>query len=231
MKLVQNLPVRQWNKTEKEWRVPRLASKSLEQLDQVIWTDKAKLAKQNVEATILKLVDLKFQEGESDGLLRPYQTVGVEFLTFAKKGLLADDMGLGKSIQAIKAALDVSANKVLVLCPASLKWKWADEFKKHFNIDAFVVSGTKNERRAVWKSNAKYRKDGTLKKVVTKDHPDCDDCENYKSTIKFDKEGHIKSAKNNKTKNKHKKSTQRLSRAKWIKRDMTPYEDLAGESW
>ena len=156
LKLVQNLPVRQWNKTEKEWRVPRLASKSLEQLDQVIWTDKAKLAKQNVEATILKLVDLKFQEGESDGLLRPYQTVGVEFLTFAKKGLLADDMGLGKSIQAIKAALDVSADKVLVLCPASLKWKWADEFKKHFNIDAFVVSGTKEERRAVWKSKAKY---------------------------------------------------------------------------
>ena len=82
-----------------------------------------------------------------------------------------------------------------------------------------------------WKSNAKYRKDGTLRKVVTKEHEDCDDCDNYKSTIKFDKDGHIISAKNNKTKNKHKKSTQRLSRAKWIRRDMTPYEDLAGESW
>ena len=82
-----------------------------------------------------------------------------------------------------------------------------------------------------WKSKAKYRKDGTLKKVITKDHLDCDDCENYKSTIKFDKEGHIKSAKNNKTKDKYKKSTQRLSRAKWIKRDMTPYGGLAGERW
>ena len=156
LKLVQNLPVRSWNKSEKEWRVPRLASKSLEQLTEATWTDKAKIAKQNVEDTILKLVDLKFQEGKSDGLLRPYQAVGVEFLTFAKKGLLADDMGLGKSIQAIKAALNVADDKVLVLCPASLKWKWADEFKKHFDIDAFVVSGTKEERRAVWKSQAKY---------------------------------------------------------------------------
>ena len=161
LKLVQNLPVREWNKSAKEWRVPRLASKSLEQLGPprtvpATWTDAAQTAKRKVEDTILKLVDLKFQEGESDGLLRPYQTVGVEFLTFAKKGLLADDMGLGKSIQAIKAALDVSANKVLVLCPASLKWKWADEFKKHFNIDAFVVAGKKEERRAVWKSKAKY---------------------------------------------------------------------------
>jgi SNF2 family DNA or RNA helicase len=161
LKVVQNLPVREWNKSTKEWRVPRLASKSLEQINPprtvpATWTDAAKTAKQKVEETILKLVDLKFQEGESDGLLRPYQTVGVEFLTFAKKGLLADDMGLGKSIQAIKAALNVSAKKVLVLCPASLKWKWADEFKKHFNIDAFVVAGTKPERRAVWKSDAQY---------------------------------------------------------------------------
>ena len=104
LKLVQNLPVRHWVKPDQEWRVPRLASKSLEQLENATWTEKAKIAKQTVENTILKLVDLKFQEGESDGLLRPYQTVGVEFLTFAKKGLLADDMGLGKSIQAIKAA-------------------------------------------------------------------------------------------------------------------------------
>ena len=82
-----------------------------------------------------------------------------------------------------------------------------------------------------WKSRAKFRKDGTLKKVITKDHEACEDCEDYKSTIKFDKDGHIISARNNQTKNKYKKSTQRLSKAKWIQRDMTPYQGLAGESW
>ena len=68
------------------------------------------------------------------------------------------------------------------------------------------------------KSKAKWRKDGTLKKVVTKDKET-----GYRSKIKFDKEGRIKSAKNNKTKNKYKKSKQRLSKAKWVKEDMAKY--------
>tara|TARA_R110002051_G_scaffold59801_1_gene109673 strand:- start:109 stop:681 length:573 start_codon:yes stop_codon:yes gene_type:complete len=68
------------------------------------------------------------------------------------------------------------------------------------------------------KSKAKWRKDGTLKKVVTKDKET-----GYRSVIRFDKEGRIKLAKNNRTKNKHKKSKQRLSRASWIKEDMDVY--------
>jgi len=82
-----------------------------------------------------------------------------------------------------------------------------------------------------WKSNSKFRRDGTLKKVVTRNNKKCKDCEPYKSVIRFDKSGHIKSARNSETKNKYKKSTQRLSKAKWIKRDMTPYQDLGGKKW
>ena len=63
LKHVQDLPIRQWDKPKSFWKVPRLASKSLEQLEGTTWTDKAKVAKGVVEATILKLVDLKFQEG------------------------------------------------------------------------------------------------------------------------------------------------------------------------
>tara|TARA_R110001606_G_C14964768_1_gene602346 strand:+ start:91 stop:456 length:366 start_codon:yes stop_codon:yes gene_type:complete len=84
-----------------------------------------------------------------------------------------------------------------------------------------------------WKSDAKWRKDGTLKKVVTKSKRGSGNKEHkgifkggrYKSVIKFDEEGKIKSAKNNRTKNKNKKKVQRLSRAKWITRDLTPYDD------
>ena len=88
-----------------------------------------------------------------------------------------------------------------------------------------------------WKTKAKYRKDGTMKKVVTKAKRGSGNPEsrswlqgvfgknNYKSVIKFDKEGKIKSAKNNRTKNKHKKSPQRTKRSKWIARDLTPYND------
>lgn len=72
------------------------------------------------------------------------------------------------------------------------------------------------------KSKAKWRKDGTLRKVVT-----TDDETGYRSVIRFDKEGHIKSAKNNQTDNKHKKSTQRLSGSNWIDEDMSIYSNNA----
>ena len=69
-------------------------------------------------------------------------------------------------------------------------------------------------------SKSKWRKDGTLKKVVTRDRKT-----GYRSIIRFDKEGRIKSAKNNQTKNKHRKSVQRLSKAQWIKEDMSKYSN------
>ena len=68
------------------------------------------------------------------------------------------------------------------------------------------------------KSKAEWRKDGTLKKVIT-----VDDETGYRSVITFDKEGHIESARNNQTDNKHKKSIQRLSRSAWINEDMAIY--------
>ena len=54
-----------------------------------------------------------------------------------------------------------------------------------------------------WKSNPKFRRDGTLKKVVTRNNKKCKDCEPYKSVIRFDKSGHIKSARNSETKNRY----------------------------
>ena len=84
-----------------------------------------------------------------------------------------------------------------------------------------------------WKTKVKYRKDGTFKKVVTKSNKGSGNKEHkgmfeggaYKSVIKFDDEGRIKSAKNNRTKNKHKKKVQRLSKSSWIERDLTPYNN------
>ena len=85
-----------------------------------------------------------------------------------------------------------------------------------------------------WKSKLKTRKDGTFRKVVTKskrgsgnpEHKGLFSGGRYKSVIKFDKSGKVISAKNNRTKNKHKKDPRRISRASWIKRDMTPYDDM-----
>lgn len=62
--------------------------------------------------------------------LFPYQVEGAKFLATVKRGLLADDMGLGKSAQAITACDLLGASKVAVVCPASLKQNWYREFER-----------------------------------------------------------------------------------------------------
>lgn len=65
-----------------------------------------------------------------------YQRAGVAFMAnqFAKQNkgtLLADQMGLGKTIQAVGLInYDDSINRVLIVCPATLKFNWCDELRK-----------------------------------------------------------------------------------------------------
>lgn len=61
--------------------------------------------------------------------LRPYQEIGVRFLAARTAALLADEQGLGKTIQAIGAVAALKARKVLVVCPAGLKLNWKREFE------------------------------------------------------------------------------------------------------
>ena len=60
--------------------------------------------------------------------LFPFQEDGVKFLTTHKEALLADEMGLGKTAQAIIACDKLKARKILIICPASVKYNWLTEF-------------------------------------------------------------------------------------------------------
>lgn len=60
----------------------------------------------------------------------PYQIDGAAFLASRKRALLADDMGLGKSAQAILAAKEVNAFMVVVVCPASVVQNWHREIER-----------------------------------------------------------------------------------------------------
>jgi len=73
------------------------------------------------------------------GKLRPYQERGVAWLAFLERwGLgacLADDMGLGKSIEFIAFLLhlqeqDLLENPTLLICPTSVLSNWEKEVKK-----------------------------------------------------------------------------------------------------
>ncbi|MFL6871058.1 MAG: SNF2-related protein, partial [Candidatus Azotimanducaceae bacterium] len=74
----------------------------------------------------------------------PYQFKPVlNLLDSPSKGLLiADEVGLGKTIEAgliwteLRSRLD--ANKLLVVCPAMLREKWVRELRKRFGVQAVI---------------------------------------------------------------------------------------------
>jgi SWI/SNF-related matrix-associated actin-dependent regulator 1 of chromatin subfamily A len=59
----------------------------------------------------------------------PYQVEGIEFALQRNGVLLADEMGLGKSIQVIGIinALGYQINRILIVCPATMRLVWRDE--------------------------------------------------------------------------------------------------------
>lgn len=80
----------------------------------------------------------------------PHQIEGVRELARRKSFLLADDMGLGKSLQALTIfAVDVVrgwAKTALVVCPVTLKGNWSDEIEKFSGFPSITLEGTKVQR-------------------------------------------------------------------------------------
>ncbi len=82
--------------------------------------------------------------------LYEYQREGVLFAARAGRCLLGDEMGLGKTAQAI-AATEVMAKlygveRVLVVCPTSLKHQWAREIERFAGRPVEVVNGMRARR-------------------------------------------------------------------------------------
>ena len=77
-------------------------------------------------------------------VVMPFQLApAVEMTAGACRILLADEVGLGKTIQAGWIVADVTTRerdaRVLVAVPAGLRYQWADELATRFAVDAAVV--------------------------------------------------------------------------------------------
>ena len=66
-------------------------------------------------------------EGVLGGELRPFQRAGVAYVLRARRTFLADEQGLGKTVQALAALEEDDAFPAVVVCPASLKLNWQRE--------------------------------------------------------------------------------------------------------
>jgi SNF2 family DNA or RNA helicase len=88
------------------------------------------------------------------GELYGFQQKGVGFLISRKTCLLADELGLGKSVMSIAASLELRnrglARRVLVLCPKSLIRQWITEYYRFTDRSAVAIMGNKAQRRLAY---------------------------------------------------------------------------------
>lgn len=89
-----------------------------------------------------------------------YQKEGIEFAAFRKNAIIADEMGLGKTLQAIGSAVEKKKlfgfERVLVICPASLKAQWKSEIEKFSSETAIIIQGTPEERATQYRDSNDY---------------------------------------------------------------------------
>lgn len=154
------LPGRQFDSFNKTWRVPiEHAEETIRRLGPLGFEPPMTLIQMMTEWEKDKKTLAGIKQGDhaldAGGLpLYKFQITGVKFLQYANMALLADAPGLGKSIQTIGALR--AESRVIIFCPASLKYNWAEEIAKWTKDEVVVISGTPITRRKLWATPAKW---------------------------------------------------------------------------
>jgi hypothetical protein len=125
------------------------------------WLDRARRERARVEARAAFEADVAAGRDTLDIVkfpLLPYQRDGVLHLAFGERALLADEMGLGKTVQGIAACILLAklknVERVLVVCPASLKAEWEEQIARFCDRSTRLVFGSKAQRDAAYRDPA-----------------------------------------------------------------------------
>ncbi len=81
------------------------------------------------------------------GALRPYQRRALAYGDACQgRFYLCDEAGVGKTMSAIAYALHRGVQRVLIICPGSIKGQWRDEIKTYAGGEVFIAQGRRPER-------------------------------------------------------------------------------------
>jgi hypothetical protein len=157
------LPGRRWDAANKVWTAPATAeaAKAVEALAarfgwrlgasaKPLWAmrveaDRFRAASKASDAEI----DLRGLR--SDAVPYPYQKAGVVYTTSKRRVLIADEMGIGKSLQALMTASQLDAWPCLVVAPKAVLRQWAREVGKFLEGRTASIVGLKGTAKRLAK--------------------------------------------------------------------------------
>lgn len=142
-KRVKEIPLRQWDSVHEVWFFPphRLVAKKIvmfgEEQNFLISPEVYAIALGNGEPVVM-----------DRSVLYPYQKEAVDFI-HDNQGtcLLAEEMGLGKSVESLWYAKEKGdkVKKILIVCPANVTYKWGIEVDKWYGKEWAVISKVKQD--------------------------------------------------------------------------------------
>ena len=166
--LCKSLPGAKWNAKEQFWAVPlswtsclALRSTFKDTLEigprLTLWAQNEvteRITPSNAYRDLETLESDTSVPPEWNADLFPHQRAGVKYLSIARRALLADEPGLGKTAQAIRALKELHDKgeevfPVLVVCPNTLKKNWKREFALWWpDPKVIVIKGSAAQRKA-----------------------------------------------------------------------------------
>jgi len=173
--LCKSIPGASYSAKEQLWKIPVswatcLALRSTFRDELVIGAKLGDWAANELATRITPSNELRDLESLPDGEgyqdLFPHQRAGVKFLATARRALLADEPGLGKTAQAIRALAELNGRgeqvfPALVVCPNTLKKNWKREFAKWWpGVNVTVIKGSATQRKK------QFEEDGTHVYVI-----------------------------------------------------------------
>ena len=163
--LCKSIPGATWSSVEKSWKVPLswascLALRSVFKGDLNIGPHLSAWAANELSTRVTPANALReLEEHEGDADLFPHQRAGVAFLSTARRALLADEPGLGKTAQTIRAIKKMCETETvfpaLIVCPNTLKKNWKREFTMWWpDANVQVITGSAAQRRKQFDEDA-----------------------------------------------------------------------------
>ena len=116
-----------------------------------------------------------------------YQKQGIEFLVSKHGGMLLDEQGLGKTVQALEAVKKTNAKVLVIVCPAIMRGTWShhvanlipnsiqtiiNSYEWYVKLDNYksLIKSIKGKQVAVIVDEAHYIKTPTSKRTKTVQH-------------------------------------------------------------